>query len=145
MKKIVVLVLMSWLAFSCGSEQKDLEKQQQELVEQKPHGLELNNGMKWKVDEGMLLSYNLIVKDVHEFKPTSLDDYHILSDKLYTHLKSLINSCTMTGVAHEELHKWLHPFIDDVKALEDVKTEQEGKQLLDKIKHELVVFNAFFE
>ena len=145
MKKIVVLVLMSWLAFSCGSEQKDLEKQQQELVEQKPHGLELNNGKKWKVDEGMLLSYNLIVKDVHEFKPTNLDDYHTLSDKLYTHLKSLINSCTMTGVAHEELHKWLHPFIDDVKALEDVKTEQEGKQLLDKIKHELVVFNAFFE
>lgn len=145
MKKIVVFVFVGWLAFSCNSEKQDTEKQQAELVQQKPHGLELNNGKKWKVDEGMILSYNLIVKDISEFKPSSLDDYHILSGKLYAHLKSLINSCTMTGVAHEELHKWLHPFIDDVKGLEDVKTEQEGKQLLDKIKHELVVFNAFFE
>ena len=46
-------------------------------------------------------------KDVASFKGSELVDYQQLSKELNTSLDLLTSGCTMTGKAHDELHKWL--------------------------------------
>ncbi len=81
----------------------------------------LNNGEKWEVEAKMMGFIRSMEQDV---KTYSADDgLEDLRSKLKENIDSLTSNCTMTGQAHDELHKWLIPYIDLVNEMEDDMTE----------------------
>lgn len=106
--------------------------------------LQLNNGEKWNVNEemtpylkgmqGALLSY-----DVAE------GDYTMLAETLHGYNKKLIKSCTMDGKSHDQLHVWLHPYLELTDALSKAKTADDAAQIVLKIKSSFETFNQHFQ
>lgn len=111
--------------------------------------INLNNGAKWKVDEQMLGFIRSIETDVTNFSSSTgeknLANYNSLSEKITTNLDSLTSNCTMTGQAHDELHKWLLPFLDLNDYFSASTTVQEADSLYSEITISFIEFNRYFE
>lgn len=107
--------------------------------------IELENGQKWKVNEEMtpfLLGGKQIVADYLAADGT---DYQQLAADVKEQNSQLIKSCTMQGKSHDELHKWLHPHLDLVKALEATTDADEASKLVNKLKISYDTYSNYFE
>lgn len=51
----------------------------------------------------------------------------------------------MKGQAHDELHKWLLPYIDLVNLFSETKNKQELQAQLKKIQVSFLTFNQYFQ
>ena len=107
--------------------------------------LELNDGKKWQVDPPMMVHIRNIKDPVMTFRSTTAQDHVALAATVQQNLGRLVENCTMEGKAHDELHKWLMPFLglsaDYVKATAPVV--QQAKY--EEIKNALVVFDQYFQ
>jgi hypothetical protein len=139
--------------FSCGNTENDSDievtSDSTEVivteVEPNPHDLILVDDVKGIIDEGMRVSIDSIEMRMEGFGGTDLAAYEALSADLEHHTKSVISSCTMSGQAHDELHKWLLPFIDLRKKLNGITEVAEGEAIADELITELAIFNTYFE
>lgn len=109
------------------------------------YGLKLNNGEKWKVDTNMMAHIRTMEKEIQAFSATSGSDYKNLAKKLKNGLNLLTSQCTMKGSAHDELHKWLLPYMDLVQALDKSKNPSERAGTLSQLQSSMRVFNRYFE
>lgn len=107
--------------------------------------IELNNGKKWKVVPEMLRYIRTMEHDVLSFRSADMGDYKTLSSSLRKNIDELTSHCTMTGKAHDELHKWLLPYIDLINAFSDCENVTEASVKLNEIKQSFVRFNMYFE
>lgn len=105
----------------------------------------LNNGEKWKVNDKMLVHIRNMENDINSFENTSNTDYKELAKKLQSNLDLLTTNCTMKGQAHDELHKWLLPYIDLVNLFSETKNKQELQAQLKKIQASFLTFNQYFQ
>ena len=114
------MVLATLFLFSCNTKTEQEPTADQPTVETEVHEhvtdepLQLNEGQKWKVDDNMMVHIAQMEQDI-----ASLDqpkDFEQLSENLNKNLGLLTSNCTMEGQAHDELHKWLLPYIDLVEA-----------------------------
>ncbi len=103
----------------------------------------LNDGQKWKVVPDMLQIIRNMEADIEAYSDTT--GFDILSKRLAKNIDSLTSNCTMTGQAHDELHKWLLPFIDLVNESKEEKTATEQAELLVRLKASYELFNTYFE
>ncbi len=138
--------------FSCGStsQEKPQKQKQTETQEENHHhdeseAIELNNGQKWKVDSNMIRHIRNMENDVIFFTKLEQKDYKTLSVKLQTNIDLLTSNCTMKGQAHDELHKWLLPYIDLVQELSVAKDESEAAKQFEKIQTSYQTFNQYFQ
>lgn len=113
--------------------------------------IQLNNGKKWKIPKNMMQHIRDMEKEVLDFdKRTKSHDtvnhaeYQVLGNILNTKIQLLTANCTMSGQAHDELHKWLVPYIHLVENLLKTKTTEGAKPIFSDIKHSFEVFNQFF-
>jgi hypothetical protein len=83
--------------------------------------------------------------DVISFTKVEQKDYKSLSEKLKTNIDLLTSNCTMKGKAHDELHKWLLPYIDFVKELSEAKDETEAEKQFQNIQTSFTTFNQHFQ
>lgn len=83
--------------------------------------------------------------DVNTLKAKSAADYSLLAKNLESNIELLTSNCTMKGQAHDELHKWLLPFIDLSDAFSASKTEQEYAGNFQRIKTSFTTFNTYFQ
>lgn len=104
--------------------------------------LSLNAGEKWKVNPEMLPH---IQKSEKVFKNFEGNNYTKLSEDLMTPTNELIQSCTMGGKSHDELHKWLHPHIKLIKSLSEVENDEEGKEKYYELNESFETFHKYFE
>ena len=51
----------------------------------------------------------------------------------------------MKGESHDELHKWLIPFIKLRKELSGIKDMNEGAAIVDKLEAEIEIFDIYFK
>jgi hypothetical protein len=107
--------------------------------------IELNNGEKWKVDANMITHIRNMENDVISFANVEQKDYKSLSAKLQSNVDLLTSNCTMKGKAHDELHKWLLPYIDLVKELSEAKDETEAEKQFQSIQTSFTTFNQYFQ
>lgn len=110
--------------------------------------IELNKGAKWKVAERMIAYIRIMETEIRHFserKPTGLNDYVRLGVSLQKNIDSLTSNCTMTGKAHDELHKWLLPYLEMVDELNKSKNETEAAKSFSNIQASFITFNKFFE
>ncbi|MBL7897037.1 MAG: hypothetical protein JNJ99_00790 [Crocinitomicaceae bacterium] len=120
--KSYLYLTISILFFSCaGSNTTEQESEKDTViveptVEADENDIQLNNGAKWKLDEKMMSFIMKIEEDATGFskdaKTKSIEMYNELASSISTNLDSLTSNCTMSGQAHDELHKWLLPFLD---------------------------------
>jgi hypothetical protein len=84
-------------------------------------------------------------KAVSSFEGKQSEDYTALAKTIDDNLIELTSSCTMEGQAHDELHKWLVPFIELSEQF-DVATElAEQEKIYHDFKTSFVEFNTYFE
>lgn len=153
MKKITILIpVIGLFLFSCGNTSNEKSKEQTETVTQEElhhnaeiQTIELNNGEKWKVDANMLTHIRNMENDVISFAKVEQKDYKSLTEKLQSNIDLLTSNCTMKGKAHDELHKWLLPYIDLVKELSEAKDETEAEKQFQNIQTSFTTFNQYFQ
>lgn len=153
MKKITIsLTVISLFLFSCSNTSNEKSKQQTETVTHEEHQhnaeiqtIELNNGEKWKVDANMITHIRNMENDVISFAKVEQKDYKSLSEKLQSNIDLLTSNCTMKGKAHDELHKWLLPYIDLVNELSEAKDETEAEKQFQNIQTSFTAFNQYFQ
>lgn len=110
--------------------------------------IELDNGAKWKVVPEMLAHIRNMESDINRFsetKHTELKDFTELGDRLQKNVDLLTSNCTMEGKAHDELHKWLLPYIDMVDNLNKSKDSNEASHIFEDINLSYKTFNRYFE
>ena len=107
--------------------------------------LELNEGQKWLVAKPMMVHIYNVEKAVQDFDRTPGQDHAILAAQIQDNLGRLVTNCTMEGKAHDELHKWLMPFLGLSADYSKATNPQVQQQKLQEIKQALLVFNEYFE
>lgn len=142
--KIVLLATIGLLLFSCNTKSKD-EKSTEIKTEEHQHSesetIQLNGAEKWKVDENMMLHIRNMEKDVTLFSKENEQNHSLLAVKLKANIDLLTSNCTMKGKAHDELHKWLVPYME----LVDLFSKEKSVNQFTEIQHSFETFNQYFE
>lgn len=144
MKKILILTVLSiaLLLTSCMSSN---DTNHNSLTNQSDYGIKLLNNQKWQVNEEMMVHIKNIESDIQSTSSQTDPNYEDLGLRLDKNIGLLISNCTMKGQAHDELHKWLLPFIDLVKELNTTDSNEKQKQSFEAIQESMNVFNTYFE
>lgn len=161
MRKIIaiLIVVLIGITYGCNSSVKE---ENNEISNTKPlppskesehrhsesDSIELNNGAKWKVVSEMMAHIRNMESDINRFsetKHTELKDFTQLGTNLQKNIDLLTSNCTMEGKAHDELHKWLLPYIDMVDKLNKSKNNDEALHTFEEIKASYKLFNIYFE
>ena len=107
--------------------------------------LELNDGKKWVMAKPMMAHIRNLEKEVQEFESTTGQDDAVLAKAIEENLGGLVTNCTMEGKAHDELHKWLMPFLGMSAAYAKATDPLDQQAKLQEIKESLRVFHSYFE
>ena len=153
MKTLIISIsAISLFLFGCGNTSNEKSKEQTETVIHEEHQhdeesevIELNNGEKWKVDAIMITHIRNMENDIISFSTVEQKDFKSLSEKLQSNIDLLTSNCTMKGKAHDELHKWLLPYIDMVKELSEAKDESVASKQFRNIQTSFITFNQYFQ
>ena len=140
--KILSILMITVLFFSCKTDKKEVVLKPNEFTNIQ---IEVLNGEKWVVDKPMMDLIQNIKKNVNQFDGKTLEDYKSLSSKINNDLKTLTSSCTMTGQGHDELHKWLLPFLDISKEFTNSKTLKDAQENYQVIKHSFGLVDKNFK
>ena len=141
---------VAFLITACTSNQTETEQTEVASHEEHHHDSEstdivLNNGEEWQVNPEMMVHVQEMKKDIETFSSKNDTNYSALAKKLKANIQLLTSSCTMEGQAHEELHKWLLPFIGLVN---DFAAEKDATILSEKfqeIKKSMEEFELYFK
>ncbi len=106
--------------------------------------IQLDHGQPWKVDDNMMEIIKKMDDEVASFSGKTYNDYQVLAMDLTEQIDALTSNCTMTGQAHDELHKWLLPYIDLVNDFAKADNPDDAHTGLMKIKTSFETFNKFF-
>jgi len=130
--KIIISLVFALIIFSCKN-----NPQEAEMI--------LNDGVKWNVNAEMMPPLEASKKLISEFVANDEADYKALADQLKENNKLLISSCTMKGKSHDELHKWLHPYMGLVDELGKADDTNEANLVFQKIEKSFETFNQYFQ
>ena len=145
---LIITVAFGMLLFtSCSSNQEENKTEEVTVSESvsTPYELVLNDGEKWKVVDDMMIHIENMQTDFNSFNETEENAYHSLGVKLEENIDLLTSNCTMTGQAHDELHKWLVPYIGLAGDLTDAKNDEESVNAHKAIETSFEVFDIYFE
>jgi len=81
---------------------------------------------------------------VNSYIQNNHTDYKALAQQLKEQNNKLIKSCTMDGKSHDELHKWLHPHLEIVKALEDEKDATKASEIVLQLQKSYQDYHQYF-
>lgn len=126
-KNILILgIVVIGSLSSCGEVTQVKEVEDVKHVVEKVDGLVLNNGVKWTVNTETHEGMTQIKVILDNMDPLTLEDYNLLGEKCNEQTSFIISNCSMTGEAHNQLHLVLHPILDDIDNLQNVKSIEDG-------------------
>lgn len=108
-------------------------------------GLQKNNGKRWAVLPSMMAHLQALETTLAKEPAATVAEHRDVAEKLDGSLNLLIASCTMTGPAHDELHKWLMPFMSKVKTYQKTTELKQLQQQRRELRDAFVVFHQYFE
>lgn len=109
--------------------------------------LALNNGSKWTVDSVTSENFVFLKNVAENFAQKPFPDqkqFGMVANDLQNGFNKLIQQCTMKGDAHNELHKWLEPALQNVKDLKNSTDTAQSKKTFDELKGRLENFRNYF-
>ncbi len=106
-------------------------------------GLELNDGHKWQMDEHTTSIFAKMIASfpTADLSPLEGEGLKKAGETLNVHIGELIQGCTMTGDAHNQLHVYLSAYIPAVTALSESGRTEDAR----KVKHLLEKYGEYFE
>ena len=125
-KHILYFCLMIFIAIGCQKTGETAE-------------ISTDDGKKWLVNPEMARHFEAMEADVSSFK--SDDNIITLQSRLKDDIAQLTSKCTMEGQSHDELHKWLVPFIETVNVMHD----QDPADVIDNLTNQFENYHTYFE
>lgn len=107
--------------------------------------INLNNGEKWQVNSEMTPHIEKSNAMLDEFVNNESKDYKQLALNLKDQNNALIQSCTMKGESHDELHKWLHPHIELINELSAAESPEAAEATIKKLEDSFETYHSYFE
>jgi len=152
LKLIASILVISNLLLSCGNATENKSTEQTEAVsheernlDHKSETLNLNNGERWIVNEEMKPFILGAEGILNQYKASQDEDYKTLATQLKEKNSGLIKSCTMKGVSHDELHKWLYPHIELIESLPKVESTEAANKIIADLQASFSTFNQYFQ
>lgn len=153
--KFILFLTLNVLIFGCStsSENKVETVNQEKTTEENHHHDEnevivLNNGEKWIVVPEMMAFIKNIENSVIDFftkENPSFEDHQQLSILIEDNLGKLTSNCTMTGQGHDELHKWLLPFLDLSTQYSECENLEQAEEIYQIINDSFKELNTYFK
>ncbi len=153
--KYTVILIFGSVLISCGDGSHDHNTSHSEMQSNADHAnkmdetsdlaIQLNNGDKWLVNDEMKPALEKGENALNDYLASNNNDYKSLAQELKSANSNLISSCTMDGVSHDELHKWLHPHLTLVGDLENAKTVNEADEVIEKLKSSYETYHTYFQ
>ncbi len=135
---IIILCYISLLTTACSEHHEHGDHHSHEHTDAMSHDLALNGDSKWQMDEHTRTMFLSMAEKAGNYQGT---DSRALGTALQADLDKLIKGCTMTGTAHDELHKFLALYIPAVKDL----SSKENPEHVERVKELLALYPDFFE
>lgn len=123
MKRLFIALALVGLLTACENHQKTAQKiidspgTESEEKMGKSQPLTLNNGQKWKVyqaTQNNLVNLQNTVKAFDASESKTIEDYQEVRLDLADGITKMVTECRMSGPAHEALHYWLKPFMNEI-------------------------------
>lgn len=108
-------------------------------------GIELIDGNKWLVNEAMKPHINQAERLLHDYMQDGGVDHRQLAISMKAHNMDLINSCTMTGQSHDQLHLWLHPHLNLLEQLALADTDGLANDIIEEIQSSFSIYHRYFQ
>lgn len=150
-KAIFTYLVASILIMSCESKKQQelnnpsLEVETTENEDLEIEKIELNKGEKWIVDAEMMKIIREMESSIQNHTSNTNKNYDALAENLQLKIEELTSNCTMTGKAHDELHKWLVPYMELVDELYEADEESKQAETFKEIQESFVMFNQYFK
>lgn len=150
-KLFYLLIILVVSLYGCNN---TVEQEVSDTKESNPHAkhehdetkdIVLDNGEKWVVDAEMMIHIRNMEKDIEAFKTSEEKNYNVLASQLESNIELLTSNCTMEGQAHDELHKWLIPYIETVEAFSESTKDNGAAEQLEYIEKYFMTFNQYFK
>jgi hypothetical protein len=146
---LITLAILGLLIAGCNPQTKVSNQKDSTNVaehhDEETTVIELNNGEKWTVDAEMMVHIRNMEKDVSDYATGGNSDYKSIAKKLQTNIELLTSNCAMTGKAHDELHKWLLPYIDTVDEFAKLNDTTSAAGQFKTIQSSFTTFNTYFQ
>jgi len=147
LKTAIISLITLTLVLSCSDDHAKAESHDAQhkttVHDAKPVGLVLDDGKKWEMDEHTRTSFAKMADSYLNADHTTMDATNLkaVAGDLQAELDVLIQGCTMTGEAHNQLHVYLTGYIPAVKALSQNGDSESAKQ----VKHYLEIYDDYLE
>jgi hypothetical protein len=155
--KLILSMAVGFTLFACDAnptENKTLVIEEETFIAEDNHlheeeeAILLDDGKKWAVVPDMLGFIRTMetgVEAVGKKESAVTADYQALAVLIDENIRALTSNCTMTGQAHDELHKWLVPLITISEAFDEAKELETQESIFQEIKKSYETFNLYFE
>ena len=142
----IIAALLLIITTNCTSTESKNEQVIEQVVEhvENSHDLKLDGKNKWLVDPEMMVAIRKMETQINSFDGSSMDEFKSHAEIISELIGDLTSNCTMKGEAHDELHKWLLPFIDLNDELLESTSDKNAASIVEKQRNEIEVFNAYF-
>ncbi|GGG12840.1 hypothetical protein [Pontibacter amylolyticus] len=146
MKLVIIAIFLASLTSMCGTE-RDLETEHTEVVHEE-QTLALNGTERWKADEPTNRHMAQLQGMVQEFNAQAENNsaaaYNDLGTSMKAEMQQLFKDCRMKGPAHDMLHVYLMPLVEDVNLLAE-KDEHQSEAAFARVSERLKEYNQYFE
>lgn len=142
---LIGLILIGLVSCTSGEKKTPIIQELESLHYGVQDEIELNKGEKWLVETGMMKIIKDMEKEINSFQGTEMKDFKTLAIILQEKINELTSTCTMQGKAHDELHKWLIPVMEQVNLFLVIRSEEEGLVFVNNFKKEFIRFKTYFE
>ncbi len=139
-KTLLIFATLSLLA-ACNSKTEE-QSGENALSSTEIH---LNDGEKWQVNAEMKPHLNGGKELLENYMANGGSDYIELAKQLITHNRELIQSRTMKGEAHDELHKWLYPHMKMIARLKKAGDAEAAAPIITELRDSYRSYDRFFE
>lgn len=140
----LALLLILLLLVSC-IKKPEVMAQSDEAITFDIESLELNKGQKWVVTFEMKPYIMESESLIEEFIINKSIDYKELVSQLRDRKSDLVTNCNMQCRGHDELHKWLVPYIYLIEELDDSNDSEKSKKIVLELKRAFEVYHQYFQ
>ncbi|MDP3311776.1 hypothetical protein [Lutibacter sp.] len=148
--QLFAVAILFIFTISCkNTTEKKPEQEQPQQTEEQHHNevevLQLNNGKLWEANSETSEGINAMLELMANFSEVENPEaYATLKQNLETQFKTIIEKCSMTGEAHDQLHLFIVPMKDLFNGLtsSDIVNSKEN---FNKLNAHLKTYKNYFE
>ena len=152
---LVVIIFISGLLTGCrnNSPAKDehgIREKDKTIMPHDDHAVSavsvaLNDGQKWAANTETTQGIANMMKRIQSIpQAPTVEDYKALQVALDNEFNSILQNCTMTGEAHDQLHNYLMPLKEMINQLGSNSID-DNKQILASLNQHLSRYGSYFQ